>query len=577
MTNEQGIQILNLILRRAMNGLHLQLVGRNLFDAAAKVDIREYRIELWPGYVTSIRQHEQDVLLCCEIAHKTMRMQTVYDVLNDCRKNSRDLKEAFKREILGCVVLTDYNNKTYRIDDVDFNLSPKEKFLTKDGEITFIDYYKQKYNIRIRDPDQPMLLSRAKKKELRGGQAELMALVPELCKMTGLTDQMRTDFRMMRSMSEHTRLNPDRRIERLLKFNERLQTSSESQEVFKNWQTELDRSLVEFQARQLKPEMIYFSPSTDGVNAGDMADWTFAFRNNPMFSSVALNRWFMIFPERCSREAGDFLRCMQDSARGMRFTIADPTHVRIRDDRPDSYAQALENCANKDPQMIICVVSNNKADRYTTIKKKCCIERGIPTQVLVHKTITPKGGNVRTLMSVATKVVIQLNCKLGGVPWKVKIPMNGIMTIGFDVSHDAQDKSKSFGAMVCTMENDYKAAPKFFSCVSQHQYGEEISNYLSLNVVKAMQEYRQVFGCLPKKIFFYRDGVGEGQLQHVYDHEVSSIRAQLDNIYKTAGITDPVSFAFFVVNKRINTRFFHNKQNPKPGTVVDDVVTLPER
>jgi aubergine-like protein len=36
-TDGQFLQILNLVLRKAMDGLKLQLVGRNFFDAAAKV------------------------------------------------------------------------------------------------------------------------------------------------------------------------------------------------------------------------------------------------------------------------------------------------------------------------------------------------------------------------------------------------------------------------------------------------------------------------------------------------------------------------------------------------------------
>ena len=37
----------------------------------------------------------------------------------------------------------------------------------------------------------------------------------------------------------------------------------------------------------------------------------------------------------------------------------------------------------------------------------------------------PKG-----LMSVATKVAIQMNCKLGGEPWTVKIPLENTMIVG---------------------------------------------------------------------------------------------------------------------------------------------------
>lgn len=60
-------------------------------------------------------------------------------------------------------------------------------------------------------------------------------------------------------MADHTRLNPDRRIERLETFNRRLQTSPESTEVFKTWQMELDRRLIELPGRLLPQEMIFFS------------------------------------------------------------------------------------------------------------------------------------------------------------------------------------------------------------------------------------------------------------------------------------------------------------------------------
>lgn len=37
-----------------------------------------------------------------------------------------------------------YNNKTYRIDDIDFNKNPMTKFKTRNGEeISFVDYYKK--------------------------------------------------------------------------------------------------------------------------------------------------------------------------------------------------------------------------------------------------------------------------------------------------------------------------------------------------------------------------------------------------------------------------------------------------
>ena len=37
-----------------------------------------WKIELWPGYVTSIRQHEHKLLLCCEPKFKVVRTDTVH-------------------------------------------------------------------------------------------------------------------------------------------------------------------------------------------------------------------------------------------------------------------------------------------------------------------------------------------------------------------------------------------------------------------------------------------------------------------------------------------------------------------
>jgi aubergine-like protein len=54
----------------------------------------------------------------------------------------------------------------------------------------------------------------------------------------------------------------------------------------------------------------------------------------------------------------------------------------------------------------------------TAIKKKCCVDMAVPTQVIIHKNII--GDNLKY---VATKVAIQINCKLGGAPWTVDIPI----------------------------------------------------------------------------------------------------------------------------------------------------------
>lgn len=124
-----------------------------------------------------------------------MRNETIHDMLGRLRSHGGDYRQLFEEAVLGLVVLTDYNNKTYRVDDVDYNTSPSSTFETKTGPISFVDYYRTKYNITIRNSTQPMLVTRSTDRQRRGGEAETILLIPELCRPTGLTDQQRNDFR----------------------------------------------------------------------------------------------------------------------------------------------------------------------------------------------------------------------------------------------------------------------------------------------------------------------------------------------------------------------------------------------
>lgn len=122
-----------------------------------------------------------------------MRTETALDILRKCYHWSPD---DFKRSFKGMTVLTTYNNKTYKITDVNYNISPMNTFALKTGEtISYIDYYQRKHRLNIRDRAQPMLISRSSEREKRAGKAELFALVPELCMVTGFDETMRTNDR----------------------------------------------------------------------------------------------------------------------------------------------------------------------------------------------------------------------------------------------------------------------------------------------------------------------------------------------------------------------------------------------
>lgn len=172
-------------------------------------------------------------------------------------------------------------------------------------------------------------------------------------------------------------------------------------------------------------------------------------------------------------------------------------------------------------------------------------------------------------MSIATKVAIQMNCKLGGAPWAVQVPLSGLMVVGYDVCHDTSDKQKSFGATVCSLDRNLT---RYFNVCTPHRNGEELSNDFALAIIKGVKEYKTVNGKVPDVILIYRDGVGDGQLTYVFEHEVKLIEEKLAPFYPNGP-----KMTFIVVSKRINTRVFARGDNPPPGTIVDDCITLPQR
>jgi len=151
--------------------------------------------------------------------------------------------------------------------------------------------------------------------------------------------------------------------------------------------------------------------------------------------------------------------------------------------------------------------------------------------------------------------------------------MKGTMFVGFDVSHDTMNKSLSYGCLVASLNN---SVSRFFSIVTAHKSGEELSNEIGINMIKALRKYQMHNNeALPSRIIIYRDGVGDGQIPYVCKHEVAMLKERLTEIY--GGET--WRMGFLIVSKRINTRIFSAPSggNPPAGTVVDDCITLPER
>uniref|UniRef100_A0AAZ3S1N8 Piwi-like protein 1 n=1 Tax=Oncorhynchus tshawytscha TaxID=74940 RepID=A0AAZ3S1N8_ONCTS len=417
---------------------------------------------------------------------------------------------------------TVYNNKTYRIDDIAWDHTPNNTFKRGDSEISFKDYYKAQYGLDITDGNQVLLISHMKKIGPSGGPPQGPAmLVPEFCYLTELN----------------------------------------------TWGLNFDNKLLSLTGRVLPAERIVQGSRTYEYNPWQ-ADWSKEMRGIPLISCRPLENWLMFFTRRNNDVAQALLQTLNK--------VSTPLGIRMQraimveyEDRQESLLRALQQNVKKETQMVVVVLPSNRKDKYDSVKKYLCVDCPTPSQCVVARTLAKQ----QALMTVATKIALQINCKMGGELWSVEIPLKQLMIVGIDCYHDTAAGKRSIGALVASLN---QGMSRWFSkCVLQNR-GQEIMDGLKVALQGALKAWLKHNNCLPSRIIVYRDGVGDGMLQSVVNYEVPQIMESI----KTMGHDYAPKLTLVVVKKRISSRFFARIDgkltNPPPGTCIDTEVTRPE-
>ncbi|XP_077505848.1 piwi-like protein 1 [Amblyomma americanum] len=564
------LRLFNTQMRRNLQRLDFVQINRHFFDRRAVSSIPQHGLELWQGLITAIGQYDSGILLVTDTLHKVLRRDSVYDLMSQIEHVPNYKEECVKR-VAGCIVITPYNNKTYRVDDIDWDNNPACTFETKEGPKTYADYYRDQYEKHIHDMRQPLLVVRPKDKDLRAGRTQNIYLVPELCFLTGLTDEMRANVSVMRDLAQHTRVEPSKRVRNLLEFMDRINNNAAIRNDMDSWGIQFDDSLVTIDARVLPPEKVMQGSNAYRYSAAT-ANFSRETRDRPMHVAVAVESWIVLCHRREEANVTEFVRTLMSVCPPMGVKIAQPRLVLLDDDRPSGFVQGLNQLARGgNIQLALIVLPNNRKDRYDIIKKEACVDLGLHTQVILARTI----GNRKTIHSVATKVAVQLNCKLGGEAWCLEIPLVSTMVISYDTYPDSSTRNRSAGAFVASIN---KSLTRWYQRVSFYDTHEGLGKLLPSLLRDALHKYSQCNdGASPDRIIVFRDGVSDGQIPQVKVWEIDQILASLQALFP--GVEHKL--AFVVVTKSISTRFFvsgrEHVTNPPPGTVVDSEVTRPER
>ncbi|XP_055349493.1 piwi-like protein 1 [Paramacrobiotus metropolitanus] len=586
--NPQVLVILNSQLNRFQeHDLKMVRIQDNCYDPAGKLEPEGYqkRLEIWPGFETSIGIFEQNrVLMSVDQRFRIIRNENARDALREAwssaartEQGPENIQKKAAKAVVGQTIETMYNHMVYRVQAVEWTKTPAKTFETRvrvgdkweKKEITFGQYFADRYHMNVTDASQPLLVVKPANKALRRRGTEQILLVPELCRLTGYTDKIRADFRIMQAVSKHTKLDPGRRKNATEVFIRKLTGNENVQKELKHWDVQYGRELVKFQSRCLRPQQLSQSGrnySYDHIKA----DWSTDMRGAQFQTAMELGIWLVLTTQPNHGITEQFVRQIMEVAGPMGMRVGSPK-VQIVADTPQAYIEQVQKLNRPDLKLVMAVFSSNAKDRYDAFKETLCCNLPCASQVILAKTISGAPGKIK---SVATKVCMQLNAKLGGDIWTMHFPFTApTMVIGIDCHRDRMAQK----TLVAAAAAWNKGFSRYYNCAVYADDDDQILTCIPLLVKECIEYFKAQNKCLPQGVFVYRDGISEGQLGNIKEIELAGVR----NLTNGLSTDKKITLTYILVNKRESTRFFKddngNILNPLSGTIVDDIVTRPFR
>lgn len=562
----------NSALKKMLSTLDLKQVTRmpKFYDTRQTQRVDQHNLEVWRGYTATFSHHLQDMLLNLDFSSKIIRDTTALQYIEEIKSNSRggNLEQIVNSEMVGMIVMAKYGNfKCYRIERVALNENATMTFPTREGPITYIDYFKKRYNVQLKNPRQPLLVTFIEK-----GTKEIK-LIPELCCLTGLSEDMRRDFRAMNDIAAYTRLDPASRLRVSTDLAGRLANDAKCKAICEEYNMQIDQAPIQVNGTRFPMEGIKVGPNNSDIVQIDQRGG-FTLRSS-IVAAVPIENWIVLTTDRDAQNRDRLIKTLvnKGSQLGIRMGQAIQMDYQPRNLKNIISSLNQPQGGRPVPQIALIVVSPNDKRGYNDIKEACALTSGIPTQCLKANNLN----NPKKFDSIMSKLVVQMAVKTGSTAWQVA-PTAGLpqktMVIGIDVFHDTVLRAKSVLGFVASI---HPAFTNYFNTTRIHQsVGQEIGGHVGECLREALLAFyeatRRRF--MPELIIVYRDGVADSQIDAAKRFEVEAMKNTIKSFQGYAP-----NLVYVLVNKKTNAKLFVQGQrgmdNPPPGTVVNSVV-IPE-
>lgn len=501
---------------------------------------------------------------------------------------AQDMKR-LRRQHVVCAHRGATNVDRYVIDRFIYQDAKSYKFPVLDtttgkGTPTSVaDYFARKYNIRLQYPDLPLV------KMTKGKNTVLPMEVLKFEENQRYNFKM--DERQTANMIKFAVTPPYERwgaIEHGLKM-----LDWPNDPFLKNYGMKINPEQVKVKARLLQnPKVIFTGAPTDPKTSGR---WDLKGKKFLTPNVKPLKSWGVCVvsgrrggkPDKTVIEnfIREFIKIY--TGHGGKVENKTPFMSLATGDDVGAWVTAVWNGAGNQsqtrPQILVFMLPDKDSNTYGRIKRSAECRYGVVSQCMQYAHVQ------KCQAQYISNVCMKFNAKLGGVTAKAAGPKTGgpngamgntpTLIIGADVSHAAPGaQTPSMAAMTVSMD---KLATRYAAvCETNGFRVEMIATENIQSMLKPMiQHWVQTVGGgqFPGRILYFRDGVSEGQYQHVLQQEVHDMKQLL----KTASPQLNIPFVVIVGSKRHNVRFFpqpgtgDRNGNPLPGTLVEQGVTHP--
>lgn len=469
----------------------------------------------------------------------------------------------------------DYGAKGATAHTVKFDRrDPKDK--TKTISTTVFDYYLSEFGMRLQYPDLPLVET---------GKGAYFPM--EVCRINRLNSYpFKLDGQQTTQMLRFAVKKPGPRKEEILSCVQNLGWDKDP--YLKSFGIGIDSSMPMVPAKLLKNPKLVFKKD---LNPGMSGRWMLSGQGFSEPNPVPLKSWAVgVFESACDKDSIDkWISAFVTVYKGHGARIVNPTphilafnNTRTREEYGASIQRLYTETGQKfqaAPQIMFFIVRNKVSHPYEILKCYADTVLGVPSQVLLGKHIGKP--DPQYMSNVSMKV----NAKLGGTtnravqaaatPKATPLVPPKTAMIGVDVSHSAPGAiGASLASMCLSMDKD---CVFYTGAVQTNGYRVEILTPENVHEMlePLLREWvirNKVTG--PDNIFYFRDGVSEGQFAHVIDFELAEMRKVFQKVMqKVPKIT------VIVATKRHHIRFFPERGdksgNPFPGTLVEKEVTHP--